>query len=166
MMKNILKPVLILEIWLDTSCQIESIFNLPLCILTCLHSSFLLATVVACMLVELGSWWCRIYWLWSLLFVQCGVCLVLFGSYIGCISSILNPPRNCLLFPFSSKQNSKSALLPLHNKQIVHVPWCIFLYSIFYPVAVHTMQSLFFICSPQTSPYIPNMYLCPRFLLK
>lgn len=54
----------------------EYSFNLLLCMLTSLHCSFLLATVVARMLVELGSWQRAIYWLWSLLFVQCvGVCV-------------------------------------------------------------------------------------------
>lgn len=86
------------------------------------------------MLGRLGSRRCRVYWLWSL-FVHCGVCLVLFGNYVGCIGSILCPPYSCLLLPFSSKQKSKSAALQLfllsslrsaRDKHTVHVVWCIF----------------------------------------
>ena len=151
-------------------------FILFLRTLTCLHASFLLATLVACMLGELGSPRCRIYWLWSLLFVRCCLCLVLFGNYIGCISSILSPPYNCLLFPFSSWQKSKFALIIATSRQ-THCACCMMRifphYCIFYSEKIITCaqrissaswkahtQSLFFIWSLRPNSYIPNIYLC------
>lgn len=137
--------------------------------------------------MEIGSWRWRIYWLWSLLFVQY-VFLVLLANYNGCTSSILNPPCSCLLFPFSSKQQSKSVPLrffffllrvgpeALRTKTLsllCDVYFCTLVCCIFYLEKIITWaqrisswnahtQRLFFIWDPQPNSCIPNAFSWKR----
>lgn len=82
-------------------------FHLLQYMLSCLHSF----AGYICSLHACGNWHLMMKDLLTLKSVVC-VCLVPWSNYSGCTSSILNP-LSCLLFPFSSKQKSKSVLLQL-----------------------------------------------------